>query len=301
MGIYQLKNIERPVEVFALSHEGLYVPLPYTLKGKTEEIKTLAPQPQPKKLRLNQKSIAVLPFRAISSDSNIDWLSDGFTEELTSAIAGISNLRVKSSTTMMQYKNERKSIEKISEELHVANFIEGTVQKEGDNILINARLINPKTGEIRRPFKFRKDFSEIQFIYSQVAQEVAENLNVMLKSREKQKLQQTGRVNPEAYQLALQGFYLSKKFTHRDISKAMALFNEALQMEPDYALALTGIAYCHVIMGIWNPVIAPAEALNKSLPLLEKALKKNPSLALAHSTLGWARMFFKWDLVNAEK
>src|SRR5258708_29704017 len=83
VGTYQLKNIQREVEIFALTHEGLVIPEANSLKGKTEERKSSGLH-EPKKSRLRHKSIAVLPFRNISSDINIDWLSDGFTEELTS-------------------------------------------------------------------------------------------------------------------------------------------------------------------------------------------------------------------------
>src|SRR6187200_3187760 len=104
MGFYQLKNVEQIVEVFAISNEKLVVPDPKSLKGKAKKVSSNTARGG-KKPRLNYKSIAVLPFRNISNDSSIEWLSDGFTEELTSAIAGISDLKVKSSTAMKQYKN----------------------------------------------------------------------------------------------------------------------------------------------------------------------------------------------------
>jgi adenylate cyclase len=298
VGSYQLKNIERKVEVFALAHEDLVIPALNSLKGKTEDAKSPVQQ-NIKKFRTRAKSIAVLPFRNISSDTSIEWLSDGFTEELTSAIAGISDIRVKSSTAMMQYKNAGKSFELIAKELNAANFIEGTVQKLGNDILINAHLINPKTGEILRPFRFKKDFSEIKFIYSQMAQEVAENLDVILHSSERQRLQQARRVNPLAHQLYLQGRYACQKLNHAGISEAIILFNKALEIEPRYAPALSGIANCYLIFAYTNS-ITTSEAFEKAMPLLDQALEIEPNIAFTHLNLGVARMWLQWNLKKAE-
>ena len=298
-GIYEFKNIQQQVEVFALSNEGLTVPPPNSLKGKTVEKKSAAPQ-KPKKLRLRHNSIAVLPFRSFSSDNSVEWLSDGFTVELTSALAGISYLKVKSSIAMMQYKNASKSFEQIAEELNVSNIIEGAVQKEGSDILINAHLINARTGEILKPFRFKKDFSEINFIYSQIAQEVADNLDVMLNSSEKKRLGQMRKVNSEAHQLYLQGRYAAQKLDPKAIFEAIQIFTQALQKAPDYAPALTGMAQCYILLFYLN-AIKPAEALEKSMPRLEKALQLEPDFAFAHSNFGLVKMWFQWDLKGAEE
>jgi serine/threonine-protein kinase len=275
------------------------VPDPDSLEGKTSEKKSPLLQ-KPKKLRLLQNSIAVLPFRNISSDTSIDWLSDGFTEELTSAIAGISDLKVKSSTAMRQYKNSDKTFIEMSEELKVANFIEGNIQKDGNDIVIRAHLIKTKTGEILRPFRFKKDFSEINFIYSQMAQDVADDLNVILNNSEKKRLQQMSKVHAEAHQFYLQGRYAAQKLQRTEILEAVNNFNQALVKQPDYPPALAGLALCYNELGYLN-AIGPMEALEKIMPLLDKALSLNPNLAFAHSNLGWAKMWFQWDLKTAEQ
>ena len=298
MGVYQLKNIQQEVEVFALAHDGLKVPLPHSLEGKTGEKKS--PVTKPKKPRLRHNSIAVLPFYNISTDDTIEWLSHGFTEELTSALAGISGLKVKSSTAMRQYKNSTKSFAELSDELNVANIIEGNVHKEGDYIVINAHLIETKTGEILRPFRFKRDFSEINSIYSQIAREVADDLDVILNHSETKRLQQINKVHAEAHQLYLQGRYKVQKLNSTDISEAIIIFSTALQKDPDYPPALAGLGQCYILLGYLNAVM-PEEAFERSLPLLDKALLLDPNLAFAHSNLGWAKMWFQWKLKEAEK
>ncbi len=162
-------------------------------------------------------------FPSFSSDSSIEWLSDGFTEELTSSIAGISDLKVKSPTTMIQYKNSKKSVKEIGKELNVSSIIDGSLQKEGSSIIINARLINPLTEEILKNFKFRKDASEIKFIYSEVAQQIAGILNITLTSEEKKRLEQTAKVDPEIYDLNLRSMQMLRKITPQDDKEALAL------------------------------------------------------------------------------
>ena len=299
MGFYQLKNVERIVEVFAIANEKLVVPGPSSLKGKAKKVRSNTTRGN-QKLRLNYKSIAVLPFRNISNDSSIEWLSDGFTEELTSAIAGISDLKVKSSTAMKQYKNISLSFDQIGEELNVANFVEGNVQKLGTDILINSNLINSKTGEILKPFRFKKDFSEINFIYSEIAQNVADSLKAILNASEKKKLRQPARVNPQVHQLFLQGMYILQKIDYKEIPKAIKLFEQALETQPDYAPALAGKANCYVTLGYLG-AIGRTEVLENVMPLLIKALQIDPNLAFIHTNLGWTRLWFEWDIKEAAK
>jgi adenylate cyclase len=299
MGFYQLKNVERAVEVFAVANEKLVIPDQNTLEGKAVKVKSPTIRRAPK-VRMNYKSIAVLPFRNISNDTSIEWLSDGFTEELTSAIAGISDLKVKSSTAMKQYKNATLNFDQIAEELNVANFVEGTVQKLGTDILISSNLINSKTGEILKPFRFKKDFSEINFIYSEIAQNVANSLKAILNYSEKKKLRQPTRVNAHVHQLFLQGMYILQKIDYKEIPKAIKLFDQALEAQHDYAPALAGKANCYITLGYLG-AIDHTQVLETVMPLLIKALQIDPELGFIHTNLGWSKLWFQWNIKAAEK
>ena len=188
-GIYHFKNAERPMEVFAIVGENLVIPKPQSLKGKTEAKKAPESNRIGKLFRRNviigfvaivvliaggyfffksankkekpraNNWLAVLPFRLIGGDSSLQWLSDGFTEELTSSLAGISGLKVKSSTTMLHYRNASKTTKQIAKELNLGNLIDGNLQQSGNYFIINARLINPLTDEIIENFKFQKEAS----------------------------------------------------------------------------------------------------------------------------------------------
>jgi adenylate cyclase len=330
-GTYRLKNIERPVEVFAIIADGLVVPKTGSLKGKTEE-KTYIQSPREtkriskrliaistlvllalatgsyfllngrikKQNKPTDKWLAVLPFRLISNDSSILWLSNGFTEELTGSIAGISNLKVKSPVTMLQYRNSPKTTRQIAEELNVNHLIDGSLQKEGSDIIINARLINPLTDEILKNFKFRKDASEIKFIYSEVAQQIADVLNVTLTSEEIKRLQQTTRVDPEVYNLYLQGLFYAQRLSYEDALKSIGFFDKALEKDPGYAPALAGKAWGLLNLG-WSGAISPEKTLQDISPILKKAIALDSGLSLSYSVSGWSKLTLEWDLDEGGK
>src|SRR5688572_4368002 len=329
-GIYHFKNAERPMEVFAIVDEYLVIPKPQSLKGKTEEKKTPLSNRIGKMFSRNviialiaivvlitggyfffksankkekpqaNSWLAVLPFRLISGDSSLEWLSDGFTEELTSSLAGISGLKVKSSTTMLHYRNASKTTKQIAKELNLGNLIDGNLQQSGNYFIINARLINPLTDEIIENFKFKKEASEIKAVYSEFAQQVADILAVTITNRERKRLQQTIIVDPELYNLYLQGIYYLKKLSHEDIVKALGFFEKALEKNPAYPPALVGKASVFQSFG-WSGAMSREEVLQQSSSLLEKAIAIDSNLSFAYSTFGWRKMNFEWDFSGAEQ
>ena len=246
------------------------------------------------------KWVAVLPFRLISGDSSMEWLSDGFTEELTSSIAGISDLKVKSPTTMMQYKNSKKGIRQISEELDVSNIIEGRLQQEGNSIIINASLINPATEEILHNFKFKKDASEIKSVYSEVAQQVADMLNASITSDEKRRLEHVEKVDPDLYNLYLQGLRYARQFNYQSEQAAIKIFDAAIKKDSNYAPVLAGKAFAIMGLAAWNASVNRDEALKQIDPLIAKSIAIDSNISLAYSAKGWTEMILKWDLRNSE-
>jgi adenylate cyclase len=248
----------------------------------------------------DNKWVAVLPFRLISSDSSLIWLSDGFTEELTSSVAGISNLKVKSPTTMMQYKNSKKSIREISEELNVSSIIDGSLQKEGNSIIIIARLINPLTEEILHNFKFKKDASEIKIIYSELALQIADILNATITSEEKKRLQQVVKVDPELYNLYLQGMHYAKDYTLQGYREAIKIFDKAIKKDSNYAPVLAGKAFV-IATSFWFAPVSSVDAIKQTDALLAKAIALDSNLSLAYSSIGWVQVIRKWNFYDGEK
>ncbi|MBI1781702.1 MAG: hypothetical protein HYR66_10080 [Sphingobacteriales bacterium] len=330
-GVYNLKNIERPIEVFALTGEGLIVPPAGTLKGKTAEkknIDTAKPLLQKKLFRMvaalailislsaiawivfkpaDKKNnietfnrVAVLPFRNNSNDPANEYLSDGITEELTTTLSGISDLKVISRNSTQQYKNTNKSDEQIGKELNTQRLLGGSVIKEGNNIRINVQLINTLTDEILWNETFTKAADELLIFYSSIAQQVAHRMDVTIKDVERFKLSKAEKVNPELHQLYLKGLYYTNKFTIPDYKTAIGLYDQALNIEPDYTPALAGKALSYALMGVFNPAISTTEALPQTLLYATKAIAIDSSQSLGYMALGYARLFFQRNLSGAD-
>src|SRR5450755_1923156 len=141
MGRYQLKNIEREIEIFALNHEGLVIPSPNSLKGKTEEKKDA-----PIRASIPKKSVAVLPFVNMSNDPEQEYFSDGISEEIINTLVQIEGLKVAGRTSAFSFKNKNEDLRSIGEKLNVKTILEGSVRKSGNRIRVNVQLIEAFTG-----------------------------------------------------------------------------------------------------------------------------------------------------------
>lgn len=325
VGVYQLKNIDRPMEVFALANEGLVIPKHNSLQGKTAKTPSAVSLRKKRWIGLgvllllvlissaywySQKSstppadalarVAVLPFRNISSQAENEYLSDGITEELTSSLSGISGLKVISRNSVLRYKNSTKTIRQIGKELGISVLIEGSVIKEGTSMRIMARMIDATTDEILWSDHFQQGVGEILIFYSQVVQQVAHKLNVTLRDAEVTRLGKADRVNPELHQLYLKGLFYSNKFTDAGYHEAVQQFDQALRIDSNYAPALAGKAFSYALMGVFNPSLSTKEALLKTQRFAQKALKADDHLPLAYIALGYSKLFFQRDLKGAE-
>ena len=147
-----------------------------------------------------EKSIAVLPFENISNDSLQQYFSDGITEDIITQLSKIADLKVISRTSVMQYKNTTKTIRQIARELHVAAILEGSVRKEGNNVRINAQLIDANTDQHIWAEQYDRDASEVFAIQSEVAQRIANQLNVKLTADEGNRIQKKATKNIAAYE-----------------------------------------------------------------------------------------------------
>lgn len=272
LGLFEFKNVDEPIEVFALANEGLAIPKRETMEGKLKSSYSKNNKTDRKNLIIaavvilllasgfflysilnkkprftgKEKSIAVLPFTNMSSEKENEYFSDGMTEEITTQLSKIADLKVIARTSTMLYKDSKKSIKEIAEELGVASVLEGSVQKIGNEIRITAQLIDANTQEHIWAEKYDRNFKEVFAIQSEVAQEIAKQLNVRLTKDEKIRIEKIPTNNPEAYEYYLQGyqlhtnFYETRKMEYFDNSRAM--FEKALVLDPGYALAHAGLA-----------------------------------------------------------
>src|SRR5205814_10179481 len=192
----------------------------------------------------NQKSIAVLPFVNMSADKGDEYLSDGMTEELLNVLTKVKGLRVpgRSSSFAFKGKNEDGIFRKVGEQLHVNAVLEGSVRKAGDKLRITAQLINVADGFHLWSETYDRDMKDILAVQSDVARRVVEALQVQLGVEEARALTKKPTENPEAHRLYLLGRYHFAKFTRAGWDNAIHYYEQALQVDPTFALAYCGLA-----------------------------------------------------------
>jgi adenylate cyclase len=234
------------------------------------------------------KSIAVLPFLNLSADKNDEYLSDGMTEELLNVLTKVKSLHVpgRSSSFAFKGKNEDDIFRKVGEQLHVNAVLEGSVRKAGDKLRITAQLINVADGFHLWSETYDGDMKDILAVQSDVARRVVEALQVQLGVDEARALAKKPTENPEAHRLYLLGRYHFTKFTRAGWTNAIHYYEQALKVDPNFALAYCGLADTYGWAG--GQIMAGKEAWAKEMELAKKALALDPNLAEAHLAMGTA-------------
>jgi len=193
-----------------------------------------------------EKSIAVLPFKNISNDTLQEYFSDGITEDIITQLSKIADLKVISNTSAMQYKNVSGNIKQIAEELHVASVLEGSVRREGNQVRITAQLIDANTDQHIWANNYDRNVTEVFAIQSEVAHQIANELNVKLTEDENKRIEKKATGSISAYE-----DYLQAKKSRGD--SAYKLLLSALQKDSTFALAWAALAITYSKMPIRNP------------------------------------------------
>jgi TolB-like protein/DNA-binding winged helix-turn-helix (wHTH) protein/Tfp pilus assembly protein PilF len=254
--------------------------------------------PAPARIR----SLAVLPLENLSGDPSQNYFADGMTDELITNLAQISALRVISRTSVMAYKGARKPLPQIARELNVDAVVEGTVLRSGDQVRITAQLIEASTDKHLWSQSYEGELRDTLALQNRVASAIADQIRINLTPREQAALKSAKAVNPEAYQSYLKGRYFWNKRTSDGLRAALAYFNEAIDEDPNYAEAYSGLADTYALMGDWQyAVMTSKEAFPKAKAAAIKALELDSSLSEAHTSLGYSLRAFDWDFDSAGK
>src|SRR5438128_1324787 len=234
------------------------------------------------------KSVAVLPFVNMSADKNDEYLSEGMTEELINALAKVPGLRVPGRTSCFAFKgkNEDDIFRKVGEQLHVNSVLEGSVRKAGEKLRVTAQLINVADGYHLWSKDYDGDVKDILTFQSNVAQRVVEALQVKLGVEEKRALVKKPTENPEAHRLYLLGRYEFGKYSEAGWSSSIRYYEQALKLDPNYALAYCGLADTYAYMG--GVMMPSKEAVAKEKEFAQRALELDPELPEAHLSLACA-------------
>ena len=246
------------------------------------------------------RSLAVLPLESLSGDASQDYFADGMTDELITDLGQISALRVISRTSVMAYKRARKPLPQIARELNVDAVVEGTVLRSGDQVRITAQLVEASADKQLWSQSYEGELRDTLALQNKVARTIADEIRINLSPREQAALRNVKVVNPEAYESYLKGRYFWNKRTADGLKVALAYFDQAIEEDPKYAEAYSGLADSYALLGDWQyAVMTPKEALPKAKAAAIKALELDNALGEAHNSLAFCLDGFDWDFDSA--
>jgi len=245
------------------------------------------------------KSVAVLPFVNMSPDKENEYLSDGVTEDLCTALSQIKGLHVPARTSSFVFKGKTEDIRKIGEQLNVGTVLEGSVSKAGNKLRISAQLVNVADGFHLWAANYDREMTDILDIRSDISRRVVEALKVQLGVEETERLAKKPTEMTEAYEVYLLGRYELNKFTEAGFTNAVTHFKRAMAMDSSFALATAGLAEAYNMLGYWN-YLPPKEAFPEAKTAALQALKLNPRLAEAHTALAFVYYEFEWLFEEAD-
>ena len=280
LGTFDLKNVHRPLEVYALANEGLAVPTKNEIRAKPIDRK---------------KSLAVLPFINMSSDPENEYFSDGITEELLNVLAQEQGLQVIARTSSFAFKGQNIDIKQIGAQLGAKTILEGSVRKAGNRVRITAQLISAADGYHIWSETFDRQLEDIFKVQDEIAQKIKNRLREKLTLKpEETTIVKSPTKNIEAYNVYLKGLFHANKWTLQDAEVAISAFHEAIETEPDFALPYSKLSVLHIYLGA-SGKRPMQEAFSRAKEYAQKAIQLDERAAESHEALANAYLYLEWN------
>jgi TolB-like protein len=246
------------------------------------------------------RSLAVLPLANLSSDPEQEYFVEGLTEALITTLAKIGELRIVSRTSSMQYKDASKRLGQIARELDVDAIVEGTVLRAHDRVRITAQLIDAAKESHLWAESYERDLRDVLALQSEVAQAIAQEIQVRLTPQEKAQFDQINRVDPVAYEAYLKGRYYWNRRSHEGFHKGVQHFREAIVKDPTFASAYSGLADCLSLLTLFG-FVASDDGIARAKELAQRALELDPASAEAHASRAMIDTWYEFDFSAAER
>jgi TolB-like protein len=245
-------------------------------------------------------SIAVLPFDDMSEKKDQEYFCDGMAEEIIGALSQLKDLRVIARASAFSFKGQDIDIRDISRKLNVDAILKGSVRKAGNTVRIDTQLVDARGGHNLWRGKYDRDMEGVFAIQDEITLAIVDKLKVKRLGEEKARLSKLHTADLEAYNLFLKGQYFANKITPEGLKKGIEFFEQAIEKDPDYALAYAHMANAYMVMAVLSH-LPPNEACPKAREAALKALEMDETLAGAHSSLGLATLYYEGDWEGAEK
>ncbi len=284
LGKFNLKNVKRQVEVYAIANEGLVIPSPAQMGVKAGA----------------EKSIAVLPFVNMSADPENEYFSDGISEEILNALTRVEGLQVTARASAFSFKGKNEDIRQIGTKLGVSTILAGSVRKAGKRMRITAQLINTVDGYHVWSEVYDSDLEDIFQVQDEISLKIITRLKENFATgNKKESFIKPPTENIDAYNLYLKGRYHWNRSNPEDTRKAIKIFEEVIHLDPGFALPYCSLSYCYSFLGSTG-LMPPAEAYPRAKDYTLKAIELDPNHAESHLSLATIKFFHNWDFDGAE-
>lgn len=244
-------------------------------------------------------SIAVLPFVNASGSSEVDYLSDGMTDMLITSLSQLPQLSVKAHSSVFRYKGKDTSARQLGKELNVQAILNGRVVQHGNDLTLHIELVEVQTETALWSRDYNRSMANLVLLQGEIARDVSQNLRARLSGAEARKMTKDYTANAEAYQLYLKGRFHVLKLTPPEIQQGIAYLQQAIQLDPNYALAYVGLSDANRSLAL-SVEISPTEVLPKARAAAQKAIEIDDALAEAHTALGATMFWYDLNWYEAE-
>ena len=244
-------------------------------------------------------SLAVLPFVNAGGSPDTEYLSDGIAESLMNSLSELPNLKVMSRNAVFRFKGTEADARAVGRELGVRAVLMGRVTERGDNLSISAELVDVEDNSHLWGEQYNRKLADAQAVESEIAAQISDKLRLKLSGGQKTRLAKHQTENPEAYQLYLKGRFETVKGTPEGIEKGLDYFHQAIALDPNYALAYTGI--CAILALMDDVTVAPRDIMPKAREAALKAVELDDTLAEGHAELGSVLFQYDYDWPAAER
>jgi serine/threonine protein kinase/tetratricopeptide (TPR) repeat protein len=245
-------------------------------------------------------SIAVLPLKNATGDADADYLSDGITEGIINQLSQLPKLKVMARSTVFRYRNREADAQTVGRELRVRAVLTGRVQHVRDRLLINVELVDALDGSLLWGESYNRELKDLIELQEEMSHEITDKLRIKLTGAEKKKLRKKTTANSEAYQLYLKGRYHWNKRTEESVRRAISYFRDAIESDPSFAGAYSGLADSFIALAT-NVPVPPNEAMPKAKAAAMRAIEIDDGLAEAWTSLAAVKWWYDWDWEGAEE
>src|ERR1700730_6549393 len=244
--------------------------------------------------------IAVLPFVNVSGDPNTEYLSDGITESLINSLSQLPNLKVMSRNSVFRYKGRQTDAQAVGRELGVRAVLTGSIGGRGDNLLISTELVDARDNSHLWGEQYNRKLADLLSVQEDISKDVTGKIRLRLTGEQEEALTKRYTQNVEAYQLYLKGRYYWNKRTADGLHSGITHFQQAIEKDPNYALAYAGLADCYNLLGAFG-YVPPRETYPRGKVAAIKALELDEKLAEAHASLARNKIAYDWDWSGARR